>query len=53
MDSYIKDKEINVSCPLPFPTQFTTGTKEMVVKENTKFKNILTFVNKLFEVSFL
>ncbi|KAL4002075.1 Alba family protein [Acanthocheilonema viteae] len=49
MDNYIKGSEINVPCLPPFPTELTTGTKEMIVKENTKFKNILTFVDKLFE----
>uniref|UniRef100_A0A1I7VZI4 Alba domain-containing protein n=1 Tax=Loa loa TaxID=7209 RepID=A0A1I7VZI4_LOALO len=49
MDNYIKVSEVNVPCLSPFPTELTSGTKEMVVKENTKFKNILTFVDKLFE----
>uniref|UniRef100_A0A2K6WK61 Alba domain-containing protein n=1 Tax=Onchocerca volvulus TaxID=6282 RepID=A0A2K6WK61_ONCVO len=49
MDNYIKESEINLPCLPPFPTELTTGTKEMIVKENTKFKNILTFVDKLFE----
>ncbi|CAG9540718.1 unnamed protein product [Cercopithifilaria johnstoni] len=49
MEHYIKASEINVPCLPPFPAELTTGTKEMIVKENTKFKNILTFVDKLFE----
>ncbi|VDK71148.1 unnamed protein product [Litomosoides sigmodontis] len=46
---YKKVSEINVPCAPPFPAEVVTGTKEMVVKENTKFKNILIFVDKLFQ----
>lgn len=52
MDSYKKVSEIKVPCLPPFPTELIAGTKEMVVKENTKFRNILTFVDKLFKVWF-
>nr|CDP95722.1 Bm9863 [Brugia malayi] len=45
----MKADEINVPCLPPFPTELTADTKEMIVKENTKFKNILSFVDKLFE----
>ncbi|VDN92181.1 unnamed protein product [Brugia pahangi] len=49
MENYMKADEINVPCLPPFPTELTADTKEMIVKENTKFKNILSFVDKLFE----
>ncbi|KAM3724839.1 Ribonuclease P protein subunit p25-like protein [Dirofilaria immitis] len=49
MDNYVKESEISIPCSPPFPTELTTDIKEMIVKENTKFKNILTFVDKLFE----
>uniref|UniRef100_A0A915PTM9 DNA/RNA-binding protein Alba-like domain-containing protein n=1 Tax=Setaria digitata TaxID=48799 RepID=A0A915PTM9_9BILA len=49
MDNYIKDSEVDVPCLPPFPVELTNGAKEMAVKENTKFRNIFTFVNKLFE----
>uniref|UniRef100_A0A0R3RYK9 Alba domain-containing protein n=1 Tax=Elaeophora elaphi TaxID=1147741 RepID=A0A0R3RYK9_9BILA len=49
MEHYVKTNEINVPCLPPFPNELTTGTKVMVVKENTKFKNIFTYVDKLFQ----
>ncbi|VDN04146.1 unnamed protein product [Thelazia callipaeda] len=48
MDGYNKESEEYGACPPLFPEELTTGVKEMVVKENTKFDNIFNYVNKIF-----
>lgn len=50
MDDYVKDGELNVDCPPPFPSELIDGVKVMLIKEGTKFKNILDHVDKQFKV---
>lgn len=52
MDKYNKFDEIEVPCELPFPKELVDGIRIMNVKENTKFININSFVERLFQVSF-
>lgn len=49
MEHYTKGEEISVECILPFPKELIEGVTEMIVKEGSKFKNILGFVEKKFE----
>lgn len=50
MDDYVKDGELIVDCPPPFPSELIDGVKVMLIKEGTKFKNILDHVDKQFKV---
>uniref|UniRef100_A0A915BN77 DNA/RNA-binding protein Alba-like domain-containing protein n=2 Tax=Parascaris univalens TaxID=6257 RepID=A0A915BN77_PARUN len=49
MDDYVKDGELFVDCPPPFPAEMIDGVKVMHIKEGTKFKNILNNVEKQFQ----
>ena len=50
MENYTKGDEISVECVPPFPKELIDGVKVMTVKEGTKLRNILGYVDKEFEV---
>ncbi|VDM47537.1 unnamed protein product [Toxocara canis] len=52
MESYVKNEEVLIDCPPPFPSELIDGVNVMVVKEGTKFRNILGHVEKQFKVKF-
>ncbi|KHN86136.1 Ribonuclease P protein subunit p25-like protein [Toxocara canis] len=49
MESYVKNEEVLIDCPPPFPSELIDGVNVMVVKEGTKFRNILGHVEKQFK----
>lgn len=51
MEHYVKGEEISVECVLPYPKELTENVTQMVIKENSKFKNILGYVEKVFQVN--